>query len=161
MFHIPNCLGDFLEPSFAAAQANMALHAGAESHHSLMLEIGLMCFCFLVVLVGIVTAWFMYRDGMKRAMALAHARAKIYRLVFNKFYVDEFYLKYIVGLLKRASTFFARFDIRIIDGSVNLTAKLVDFFGVLVRVTQTGVVHAYAFWFILGALAVLWYILGG
>ena len=78
----------------------------------------------------------------------------------NKFYVDEFYLRYIRNNLKRTADFFGQFDVRVIDGTVNLTAKVVDFFGIIVRVTQTGVVHSYAFWFIVGACGVLWYVLG-
>jgi len=160
ILHMPNLLGDFLEPSFAAAHRTLA--ASHEAHeHSFALEIGLMCLSLAVVAAGIVLAWVMYRKGMPKAAAAASAMPRLYRAVSSKFYVDEIYSRTIVQPLKRLSSTCSRFDLRVIDGLVNLTARIVEFFGIIVRVTQTGVVHTYAFWFILGAGAVLWFVLSG
>jgi NADH-quinone oxidoreductase subunit L len=160
IFHIPNFLGDFLAPVFATAHANAAALHG-EAHGSAALEFGLMALSLLVVFGGMGLAYNMYRRGMAKAEATAVAWPNAHRWVWNKFYVDEFYHDYIVKKLKKAADFCGRFDLGVIDGLVNLTAKIVDFFGILVRVTQTGVVHSYAFWFIVGALAMVWYILAG
>ena len=105
-----------------------------------------------------IAAWRIYRKGMVRALSMAEAAPALHRIVYNKFYVDEIYHRFIVAPLKGTALLFNRFDQRVIDGLVNLAAKIVEFLGIVVRVTQTGVVHTYAFWFILGALAVLWMI---
>ena len=111
-----------------------------------------------MVCCGFFLAWFLYKKGMRKASTLAANYPAPRRIIFHKFYVDEFYLKYIVGTLKRSASLFARIDLRIIDGLVNLTGRIVEFFSILVRVFQTGVVHSYAFWFILGAVVVLFYV---
>jgi NADH-quinone oxidoreductase subunit L len=158
VLHLPNFLGEFLKPSFAAAHANLAgQHDPSAYGHGT--EIGLMCLCLFVVVLGGVLAWWVYRKGMKRAESLVQSFPKAHRVVQGKFYVDEAYAKWVVGPLKDGASLSARFDLGIIDGLVNLSARIVGFFGTVVRVAQTGVVHSYAFWFILGAVALLWYIL--
>jgi NADH-quinone oxidoreductase subunit L len=160
LLHVPNVLGDFLAPVFATAHSNTAaLHAGGEAHHSAALEFGLMGLSLAVVFTGFVLAFFTYRRGMAKATARAEAMPNLHRWVCNKFYVDEFYLRYVVGNLKRSADTAGRFDLRVIDGLVNLTARIVEFFSIIVRVTQTGVVHTYAFWFIVGAVVAVWYLL--
>ncbi|MFH1998062.1 MAG: NADH-quinone oxidoreductase subunit L, partial [Planctomycetota bacterium] len=137
-----------------------ALHATEEQAHSAALEFGLMGLSLSVVFISMVAAFFIYRKGMARAAVMAQSMSGLHRVVYNKFFVDEFYLKYIVGSLKGLANFSSRFDLRVIDGLVNLVARIVEVFGFIVRVTQTGIVHTYSFWFILGAVAVVWYILG-
>jgi NADH-quinone oxidoreductase subunit L len=48
----------------------------------------------------------------------------------------------------------AVFDIKVIDGLVNLTAGVVSFSGSLLRYVQTGIVSTYAVYFVIGALLV-------
>ena len=47
---------------------------------------------------------------------------KIYRLVANKFYVDELYRMVFVNPLMRLKDWLAQFDAKVIDGIVNLSA---------------------------------------
>jgi len=95
----------------------------------------------------------------------------LYKIVFNKYYVDEFYgMTVVEGVLKgseklaffdlkgidgavnavRHSTvglsfFSGFFDLRFVDGIVNLSANLLGWCGNLWRKIQTGVVQHYAF----------------
>jgi proton-translocating NADH-quinone oxidoreductase chain L len=109
-----------------------------------------------VAVLGIALAWLMY--GLQTIPADAFTRnpvgAFIYRVLLNKYYVDEFYgwlIRYIVlGLSHGAEAF----DKYVIDGVVNGSAKAVLFGGSVFRRTETGRVQNYAAAIFGGALLI-------
>ncbi|HSG98918.1 MAG TPA: proton-conducting transporter membrane subunit, partial [candidate division Zixibacteria bacterium] len=102
---------------------------------------------------GIALAWLMYANEGARAKAAAEKLGVIYRVIQNKFYIDEIYLFVTKKVLFR---FVARpvawFDRHVVDGAVNLTAYLTRMGGVALSKLQTGQVQTYAFWFVNGAI---------
>lgn len=73
------------------------------------------------------------------------------RLVYNKFYVDEFYEKFISQPVFRLSTFAGNWiDKAVIDRVVNGSGWLVDFGGKTLRLLQTGNTGFYVFAMVIG-----------
>ncbi len=109
-----------------------------------------------VAVLGIALAWLMY--GLQTIRADAFTRnpvgAFIYRVLLNKYYIDEFYawlIRYIILGLSRGAE---AFDKYIIDGVVNGSAKTVLFGGNVFRRTETGRVQNYAAAIFGGALLI-------
>ena len=95
---------------------------------------------------------FLEPSGTTQA-ALAEKLGAVYRVVQDKFYIDEIYLFVTKKILFR---FVARpiawFDRNVVDGAVNLTANMTRLGGVGLSKLQTGQVQTYAFWFVNGAI---------
>ena len=86
-----------------------------------------------------------------------------YRLLLNKYYVDEIYDGVIVQPIKRISTgvLWRGLDEGLIDGAVNGTGALVSAGSSAFRRLQTGSMRAYAGSLFLGAVLILgWYLWG-
>jgi NADH-quinone oxidoreductase subunit L len=78
------------------------------------------------------------------------------KVVYNKWYVDEFYDAVVVQPIIRASRFCWKvIDAGIIDGFVNAVGYLARAFGWFGSLFQTGTVNTYAFILSLGVLAIL------
>ncbi len=85
----------------------------------------------------------------------------LYRLLCNKYYVDELYDAAIVHPIKLLSTtgLWKGVDAGLIDGAVNGTGQSVRAAGGVLRRTQTGSVRTYAASLILGAVLMLGWLL--
>lgn len=87
--------------------------------------------------------------------ALKSGFGPAYQLWADKYKLDEIYEGYIANpILRLSDKVLAVFDIKVIDGLVNLTAGVVSFSGSLLRYVQTGIVSSYAAYFVIGALVV-------
>lgn len=85
--------------------------------------------------------------------ALSEKSGALYRLLREKFYVDEIYNFLIVRPIRSFSEHFlaTEVDQGLIDGVlVNGSARLVAWFGSLVSVLQGGLANNYVFYFLLG-----------
>jgi len=93
---------------------------------------------------------------------VAAAAAGLYRLSFNKWYVDELYDAIIVRpTVALAHGLWRGVDVFIIDGAVNGVGRVTQAWGTLLRVMQTGQLQHYALFMALGAvLMVGLYLLG-
>jgi NADH-quinone oxidoreductase subunit L len=135
-----------------------------------------------VALAGIALAYLMYgrRSGLPRAFA-AVAGGLPYKLIYNKYFVDEVYygtfLRGTLGLSRTLAWFDrtvidgavngsaaltrltswinGRIDLHVVDGLVNLTANLVHGIGGAVRRIQTGSINAYLYVVVIAVTAVL------
>jgi NADH-quinone oxidoreductase subunit L len=88
------------------------------------------------------------------------ARNPVHRLLLDKYYVDELYDALFVTPIYRLSLWLARvFDPRVIDALVNGVASLVAAWARGLRRVQTGFVMNYALGILLGAVAVVAYLL--
>ncbi|MEK6710540.1 MAG: NADH-quinone oxidoreductase subunit L [Nitrospinota bacterium] len=142
--------GDFLAPVFPKA---------AGGHHEVVLEVGMMLVSLAIALLGIVMAYSFYIKG--QGVGAAHGRRwpRLYRLLLNKYYVDEAYDFLIVQPIKRASIWaWGAFEDGVIDAAVNGAGAAVQAAGGVVRRLQTGYVKSYAVAMLAGALAILVYL---
>jgi NADH-quinone oxidoreductase subunit L len=92
---------------------------------------------------------------------LAAAWPWTYRLMVEKFRVDELYDVVVVQPLKTAAHVLWRVvDVFVIDGLVNGSAKAAVLLGSVTRLTQNGDVQRYAAVMAIAAAAILWTVLG-
>jgi NADH-quinone oxidoreductase subunit L len=137
-FGVHNVFAEFLSPVFAS---NFNLPEG-----SISLEWMLMVVSVLAALLGIGLGYYFYAVNTELPDKLAEKFHTTYTWLLNKYYVDEFYLKYIVGGVMKLKDILALFDLGIIDGAVNgaakLGRKLSEFDGAFDRVVVDGAVNA-------------------
>ncbi len=143
----------WLAPIFGAAH-----EAG---HESLDSELMLMTATLAIVGVGILLAYLSYGRGVKVAERFSSvAGGAPYRLLLNKYYVDEVYDFLIVRPFTAISRALAQaFDPKVIDGAVNGVAASARGLSTLWRGLQTGNVQHYLVGFVAGTLALLAYYL--
>ncbi len=150
--HLPNLLESWLEPIFAKGVALLPTHPG--DHTSL--EFMLMGASTVIAISGIMLARSIYRTTEKPA-ALAKKFAGPYKLLWNKWYVDEIYDLAIVGPILALSRDFLWkiFDVKIIDGIVNGSAKIVGATADALRKIQSGVAQNYALLMMIGIVVLI------
>ncbi|QBK30418.1 NADH-quinone oxidoreductase subunit L [Roseitalea porphyridii] len=119
---------------------------------------------FVVMAIGLVTAWYMYIRSPETPAALARQHAGLYRFLLNKWYFDELYDFLFVRPAKRLGTFlWKRGDGWLIDGfgPDGVARRVTDVTGRVVK-WQTGYIYHYAFAMVIGIAAlVTWMMLGG
>jgi NADH-quinone oxidoreductase subunit L len=106
-------------------------------------------------LIGIAVAAVLY--WLKPALAEALPAGSLYRLIYNKYYVDEIYSALIVKPLAVVSRFvlWKGVDEGVIDGVVDATGHRVRGVGGILRHMQSGEIRNYATWVVAGCLFVL------
>jgi len=112
---IPHALSEWLAPIFPP----LAGMGAAEPHLTAGIEIALMIFSVTVAAIGIFIAWRFYTGerAFDRPRKLAERFPAAYRIVFNKYYVDEAYeTVFVRGLGKGGGRFLWDFDARVVDG---------------------------------------------
>jgi len=157
---LPHVLGGsdwfarFLEPSFSGAVI-------AEASEAAELEGTLMIVSTAVAIGGIGIAVYFFLKHRDAANAVAARFAGLYRLLLQKYYVDEIYDATIVQPIRIVSQegLWKIVDVRAIDGTVNLVGRVVEGSSQELRRTQTGSVRAYAASLFLGVVLILGYYL--
>jgi NADH-quinone oxidoreductase subunit L len=151
-----------------------------------MTEWELMGVSVLVALIGIGLAWYFYLRKPAIPEAIAEKSGGLYELIYNKYYIDQLYDAMFVNRTKDLGTTLGAFDRGvidglgvngagwvtrtssslsmfwdkwIIDGLLNLTARIVWIFSYPVRMIQSGRVSNYALLIVLGVLVFLGYYL--
>ncbi len=152
----PNRFEEWLAPVMATA--THAGHAAAHdtpAHHDPTLEWGLMLASLLVAGGAILAAWRVYTRRPQVAERVAGALGGVYRLVRDKYRVDEAYDAAVIRplILGSRRVLFGVVDVRIIDFIVNLAGMTTRIAGNFVAFAQTGQVQAYAFVLMLGLVA--------
>jgi NADH-quinone oxidoreductase subunit L len=148
----PSAIGSFLDPVFENAKSMIV-----EPHLGASTEIILLVVSILVALISIYIA---FKDYAKEYKPSKFSQSTFYRIVQNKYYVDEFYNAVIVMPLRKLSDLFYSFmDLKIIDGAVNGTAKFFTGLSADWRRLQTGVLQDYAIISIAGIILILAYVL--
>jgi NADH-quinone oxidoreductase subunit L len=142
--------GRFLEP---------VIHRAHEVHLSLGMEWLLILISVAVAVTGIFIAWIFYIKNPKIPHNLVARFPKLYKLLYNKYYVDEFVNGAIVNsTIKGSEMVYDHFDLKVIDGIVNGSAKTTNFFGKILSYFQTGFIKDYALIFLLGAILLIGYL---
>ena len=173
----------FLEPvmfKHAEEGGEAAAASGASTEYLLML---------LSVLVACGGIWLAYRWYIQQPEVpekIAAASPFLYKLLYNKYYVDQLYDAMFVNRVKDLALTLGAFDVNfinglgvdgsgwvtrvassisglwdswIVDGLVNLAARIVWLFSWPVRMLQTGRVSRYALFMLFGVLIFLGYYL--
>jgi NADH-quinone oxidoreductase subunit L len=150
-----NIFGQFLSEVFVKKE-------GAEtvSQYPLTLEHLLMGASIVIVLIGIFLAFSFYIKNPQLPKRLSEKYRAIYKILSNKYYVDEIYSAVFVRPLLKLSTFLWQvFDVRIIDGTANGSAFLIKWFSGITRKLQTGYFRNYALSLFLGVIVILGYLI--
>jgi NADH-quinone oxidoreductase subunit L len=167
---VPHLLGganhihEFLAPVLGGAEPAKA-HAGitllsqawasggGAGGHSAALEFLMMAVSVVIALSGIGIAYLFYVKNPALPKQFAENFRGLYKLVFNKYYIDELYETLFVKSLKGLGIgLWKGFDDFIIDGTVNGIAYLVGWISSVLRRIQTGLVQNYAFSMIIGGV---------
>ena len=131
-----------------------------EAEHSAGVAFSLLVLSALVAIAGVALAWIVYGRTPVRAASIGVARNPVHKLLIEKYYVDEIYDALFVKPIYHVSQWLARvFDPGFIDGIVNGVATLVAGWARGLRRVQTGFVMNYALGILLGAVAVVAYLL--
>jgi len=152
VFHVGNKLEHFLAPVFEHSQKLYAI----EAHGSAATEISLMVFSVVVAAIGISLATLFYLKKTDLPGKFTSKFSSLHRWVFNKWYVDELYDALFVNPTKQFGTFcWKGFDVKVIDGIVNGTGKVVTVFSTALRYTQSGLFQNYALTMVLGMVVMV------
>jgi NADH-quinone oxidoreductase subunit L len=155
-----NALEHWLEPVFSAASNKLLIFPTGEVGTA---EYLFMVISLAVAVGGILIARNIFLKRREVATALASRWNRFYQILFNKYYVDEAYDAAIVNPVVKGSerVLWLNFDVGIIDGAVNGTAKLIGMISQFTRRIQTGIAQGYALAFVIGIIFVLgWLIFG-
>jgi NADH-quinone oxidoreductase subunit L len=149
----------FLEPVFAdvARVTGGAAHAAAPATPGL--EGAFMAISLLVAIAGIYLARKFYVTDPALPHRLAEAARGFYRLLWEKYRVDELYDRTVVQpMVKGSERLWQGFDAGVIDGAVNGVGRQIERGAGLLRTAQTGYVQYYALIITLGLVVVLGYL---
>ena len=138
----------FLAPVFGTKAAETG---------SAQLELILSIVAVVVALLGWFIADLFYRQKPARPAELAAALPGGYKLLANKYYVDEFYGATVVKPLLAISIYFLGWvvDTGLLGGAAWLLGGIATFAGALLQRWQSGNLRSYAAWLAAGAAAVL------
>ena len=124
------------------------IHAAHGEHHSVAEEVGVMSVSILAAAAGVALAWFLYYVQTPSRDESPEAKGFSYRLLYNKYYVDEVYQFLFVGgtlLLARIGAAFDRYIIdTIVDGTARLTTIISWFNGLFDNYVVDMLVNAVA-----------------
>ena len=148
-----NIFDGFLAPVFGAA---------GETHHEVLFELAMMAVSFAIAILGIFLAHNLFVLNVKGSAGYVERFPGLYRLLFNKYYIDEIYDSLVVQPIRRVSVRLWRdFDDGMLDASVNGVGGFVILAGDVVRKLQTGYVKSYAVMMLVGVFAILLYLTTG
>jgi NADH-quinone oxidoreductase subunit L len=128
---------------------------------SAQLELTLSAVAVGVALVGWLLAYLFYRERSIVPARLTGALPHGYKLLSNKYYVDEIYGATVVKPLLGVSRYFLGWVVEagVLGGLATLLAGGVRFAGAIVQYWQSGNLRSYAAWLAAGAAALLLFLL--
>ncbi len=128
-----------------------------ESHGTHAQEAFVMGASIAVAVAGLFVAFIMYIRKTDLPVKLGSAFQPVYKLLFNKYWIDELYSKTLVQPVMRASEkiILGIFDTKIIEGIVNGVPNLIGAFSRKFRGIQTGLLSNYALVMAFGVLFIV------
>ena len=152
-FHSTEFLSDWLEPSFRGVDM---------PHPSSFVEgASLEALAVVFALVGITTAYLLFRRGLSRPESdpLEEKLGAVAPVLGNAYYYDKGISRLVGGPLRSFAGFLDRVvDAKIIDGAVNGVGYLVKRAAGSLRHVQDGLVRRYALAIAVGTVALLFYL---
>jgi NADH-quinone oxidoreductase subunit L len=153
---LPGHPGNWLEHWFEGA-IKTPISTG---HHSAALELGLMAFSVIVAAVAAYVAYVFYVVRTEIPAKIAGRFKCTYELVYNKYFVDEFYFARIINPIVDASrALWAYVDVNFIDRTTYVISDLVKGVGSTARTIQSGNMQQYALYIAMGVAATLFLVL--
>jgi NADH-quinone oxidoreductase subunit L len=155
VFHF-HPLDDFLAPVFQRAHTSVVSVADAKA-----LEMSLLVPGVLALVVGAGLAYWVYliRSGEPAAL-LREQWPRLYRLVYDKWRIDELYEETVIGAVDSLAELAVLFDRWVVDGIIaRFTSFLVAATGTVLRYVQTGRVQAYATVMVVGVGGLGWFLI--
>jgi NADH-quinone oxidoreductase subunit L len=141
-----------VERVFAAA-------GGAGAHEAPVGEVPMAIVSLAIAVAGIAAALLFYRWRPETPDRMVARYPGAYRVLLNKYYVDELYDALFVEPIRKGSVWlWQKFDELLIDGSVNGVGAVVRVGSAALRRVQTGYVMNYVLSFIVGVVAILGYL---
>jgi NADH-quinone oxidoreductase subunit L len=152
--------GDFLAPSVGARALSWHMQIPYTSF-AISMEFLLSIVAVLVALEGWLIADKLYRRKPERPAQYAAAMPGAYKLLVNKYFVDEFYSATVVKPLLGFSKYILDWvvDVGILGGAAWLLGGIATLAGAILQRWQSGNLRSYAAWLAAGAAAVLLFLL--
>jgi NADH-quinone oxidoreductase subunit L len=155
----PVLFGDYFGTAIFVLPAHDVLaELGADYHGPLgFLLHGLASPVLYIALAGVATAWYLYLKNPLLPKAIKERFEFIYRLLENKYYLDDFNEKVLAqGSRLLGQGLWRGGDVSVIDGVlVNGTANLIGRLAGIVRHIQTGYLYHYAFGMMIGVVVLV------
>ena len=159
IFKVANFFEGFLHPVFAQGHEILE-HGGHHFLHSASTEWTLMIISVIIAAAGIFLAFTFYRRRQEIPRQFVAQNPKLHRVVYNKYYVDEFYRAVFIVPLVKVSDFMSDFfDDKVVDGLVNGTAAFFKVIAGQLRKIQTGFVQNYALMMSIGIIIIIGYLI--
>jgi len=159
----PVLFGDYFGSAiYATGHHDVLAHLGEEFHGpAAFLVHAFSGPAVYLAALGAATAWFLYLKRPDLAASLRARFAGVYRLLDQKYYFDDLWIKGFAGGGRRIGRFlWHKGDEMILDGIlVNGTANSVGRLAVVMRHLQTGYLYHYAFAMIIALTLVLGWLL--
>jgi NADH-quinone oxidoreductase subunit L len=153
--HVGNWFDGYLAPVFHSASDLHFRHEMA-SHGNVALEWLLAGLSVLVATIGLFMARRFYLTHPECANGLVAKWPRLHRLLLNKWFVDEFYERFVIRPVASLSDFFwKQVDGLAIEGLVNGSGRVSQLLGEQVRKLQSGRLPQYLASMALGAAALL------
>jgi NADH-quinone oxidoreductase subunit L len=150
--HVPNFFEGWLEPMMTRVH-----HGGGESN--VALEWILMGVSVSIAGLSALAAFYFYVVAPEIPGQIASALGGVYRLVFNKYYVDEFYFGRIINpLVTGSKALWMYVDVNIIDKTTYVISDGIKNAGRMLKSLQNGNMQQYALYISLGVIATVFYI---
>jgi NADH-quinone oxidoreductase subunit L len=158
----PLLFGGFFGDSIVVLPQHDVLAKMKEEWHGVGAFIGhgLLSVPLWVAVAGIVAATYLYLIKPELPARLARQAGALYTVLVNNYYFDRFNEWFFAGGARRIGNLFSDVgDGKIIEGAVNGAAKMVGWWGTMLRQMQSGYVYHYAFTMIIGLFALLtWWV---
>ncbi|MEK6765352.1 MAG: NADH-quinone oxidoreductase subunit L [Planctomycetota bacterium] len=154
-FPTASAINSFLAPVIGGGHHSMA--DGGNLHHvSNSLMFSMMGISTGIAIVGILLAYLMYIKQPDLPAKIVGKFKLIYKIIYNKYYVDEIYDATIVKpTVKTSFILWKIVDVKIIDGFVNAVARIVELKSEVLKLFQTGYVRNYALSILLGGVIII------
>ncbi len=156
LFHVHwHPLDTFLEPVFKTASSLVVVKENAEH-----LELPLLVPGVLAFLGGVGLAYWVYvKQHGSPAKQLVARFPRLHKLIYDKWRIDELYDEVFVGTLDTLAEVSVWIDRWVVDGIIaRLSAWVVAVFGHVLRLFQTGNLHAYAAAIVFALAGTGWFI---
>jgi NADH-quinone oxidoreductase subunit L len=120
-------------------------------------DLGPMLISVAFGLGGIALAYLFYVARPGLADQLASSMSSLYKLIYNKYFVDEIYDAAVVNPVMSGSreVLWKGMDVAVIDGTVNGVGSTARGVGSILKLLQSGSIRSYATWVLLGSVGIL------
>lgn len=156
----PMLYGDFFKGAIAVnTDAHPAMAVMKEEFHGVlgMVAHSVQTPVLWLAIAGVATAWFFYMKAPHIPAKIADSAKPIYKLLDNKYYLDDLYYNVFAKGSRALGQFFWKVgDVMLIDNVVvNGSAKAVGAVASVVRRMQTGFIYTYATVMVFGVLVLV------